>query len=119
MIDVTIRNYLINGLQDAGLNVPVLFEKPKNKTIPYIILHEIDSGITNQISAITFAVTIISDSMYNAKVLSTTVKSLLLDAISLPEVSKASLGGSNSRAVASESAYEYELIFNFHYFEEE
>lgn len=119
MIDVTIRNYLLTGLQQAGLNVPVLFEKPKNKTIPYIVLHEIDSGIVNHIPAITFAVTIIADSMYNAKVLSNQVKSLLLNAISLPTVSKASLGGSNSRAVASESVYEYELIFNFYHFEEE
>lgn len=119
MIDVTIRNYLLAGLQQAGLNVPVLFEKPKNKTIPYIVLHEIDSGVVNHIPAITFAVTIIADSMYNAKVLSNQVKSLLLNAISLPTVSKASLGGSNSRAVASESVYEYELIFNFYHFEEE
>lgn len=119
MIDVTIRNYLLTGLQQVGLNVPVLFEKPKNKTIPYIVLHEIDSGIVNHIPAITFAVTIIADSMYNAKVLSNQVKSLLLNAILLPTVSKASLGGSNSRAVANESVYEYELIFNFYHFEEE
>lgn len=119
MIDVTLRNYLIAGLQQTGLNVPVLFEKPKTKTIPYVIMHEIDSGIVNHIPAITFAVTIIADSMYNAKVLSNTVKSLLLNAISLPTVSSASLGGSNSRAVASESTYEYELIFNFYHFEEE
>ena len=115
MIDVTIRNYLVTNLA----NVPVLFEKPKTKTIPYVILHEIDAGVINHIPAVTFAVTIGADSMYNAKVLSNQVKSLLLNAISLPTVSKASLGGSNSRAVASESVYEYELIFNFYHFEEE
>jgi len=115
MIDVTIRDYLVENLT----RVPVLFEKPKTKTIPYVILREIDAGVINHIPAITFAVTIGADSMYNAKVLSNQVKALLLNAASLPTVSKASLGGSNSRAVASESVYEYELIFNFYHFEEE
>ena len=115
MIDVTIRDYLVTELK----TVPVLFEKPKTKTIPYVILHEIDEGYLNHIPAITFAVTIGADSMYNARVLSNQVKSLLLNAISLPTVSKASLGGASNRAVAGESVYEYELIFNFYHFEEE
>lgn len=113
MIEVTIREYLEDNLTD----VPVLLEKPKVKEPAYVIIRDIDAGRTNQISALTLSFTIGSDSMYKAKVLCDQVQNLLLESIALPQISSAKLGGMNGGAVASESVYEYEIIFNFYYYD--
>lgn len=114
MIETTLRNYLLENLT----NIPVLFERPKEKPSKYVLIHGIDAGMINHISAVTFSFTAIAPSFYEAKTLSDTVKTLLFNSISLPSISSAKLGGQNGSAVATESAYEYELIFNFYYFEE-
>lgn len=114
MIEVTLRNYLVDNLK----TIPVLFEKPKNKPQTYVLIHGIDTGVINHIQADTFSFTSIAPTFYEAKLLSDRVKSLLLDSISLPTISSAKLGGQNGSAVAVESAYEYELIFNFYHYEE-
>lgn len=113
MIDVTLREYLLEDL-----DVPVLFEKPKQKPTTYVLIKNIDSGYINHISAATYAFTAIAPSFYEAKVLSDRVKTALFNSISLPQITSAKLGGQNGSAVATESAYEYELIFNFYYYEE-
>lgn len=115
MIEVTLRDYLLENLT----NIPVLFEKPKDKPQKYVLVRGIDVGMRNQISAATFSFTAIAPSFYEAKLLSDEVKALLFDSIKLPTISSAKIGGQNGSAVATESAYEYELIFNFYYFEEE
>lgn len=114
MIEVTLRDYLAENLE----TVPVLFEKPKDKPSTYVLIHGIDAGVINHIPADTFSFTSIAPSLYEAKLLSDQVKALLFDSISLPTISSAKLGGQNGSAVAVESAYEYELIFNFYHFEE-
>ena len=114
MIEVTLRDYLLENLK----TIPVLFEKPKDKPEKYVLLHGIDSGMINHILADTFSVTSIAPSFYEAKLLSDQVKALLFDSIKLPTISSAKLGGQNGSANAVESAYEYELIFNFYHYEE-
>jgi hypothetical protein len=114
MIETTLRNYLVSNLN----TIPVLFEKPKTKPEKYVLLHGIDSGRINQISADTFSITSIAPSFYEAKLLSDQVKTLLFDSITLPTISSAKLGGQNGSANATEAAYEYEIIFNFYHYEE-
>ena len=53
MIEVTLRDYLIRNLE----NIPVLFEKPKQKPATYVLIHGIDSGVINHIQADTFSFT--------------------------------------------------------------
>lgn len=114
MIEVVLRDYLKENLE----NIPVLLEKPKRKPATYVLIHGIDSGRINHIPADTLSFTSIAPSLYEAKVLSDRVKTLLFDSIELPTISSAKLGGQNGSAVAYESAYEYELIFNFYHYEE-
>lgn len=114
MIEVTLRNYLVENLE----NIPVLFEKPKVKPAKYVLIHGLDCGVINHIQADTFSFTSIAPSYYEAKALSDRVKALLFNSIELPTISSAKLGGQNGSALASESAYEYELIFNFYHYEE-
>ena len=113
MIETTLRDYLKDNLK-----LPVLFEKPKNKPEKYVLIHGIDSGKTNHISADTFSFTSIAPSFYEAKLLSDQVKALLFDSIQLPSISSAKIGGQNGSANSTEAAYEYEIIFNFYCYEE-
>lgn len=112
MIETDIRTYLVTELT----NIPVLFERPKSKSAPYVLMQVIDEGYVDHISAITISFTVGHTSFYNAKVLADQVKGLLLNAISLSNISKSSLGGVSSAADSERGVYEYELIFNFiHY----
>jgi hypothetical protein len=111
MIEVDIRQYLVDELK-----IPVLFERPKTKTVPCVLMQIIDEGYVEHIPAMTISFTISHTSFYNAKVLADQVKGLLLNAITLEDISKASLGGVNSTTDSERGVYEYELIFNFiHY----
>lgn len=114
MIEVTLRKYLDENLE----TIPILFEKPKVKPAKYVLIHGLDAGEINHIQAATFSFTSIAPSFYEAKLLSDQVKALLFDSIKLPAISSARLGGQNGSANATEAAYEYELIFNFHHYEE-
>lgn len=112
MIEVDIREYLVEELE----TIPVLFERPKTKAVPCVLMQIIDEGYVNHIPAMSISFTISHNSFYNAKVLADQVKGLLLNAITLEDISKASLGGVNSTTDSERGVYEYELIFNFiHY----
>lgn len=112
MIETDIRTYLVTELKD----VPVLFERPKTKTKPCVLMKVIGEGYTDHIPAITISFTMEHTSFYNAKTLADQVKGLLLVSTSLSNISKASLGGISSTADSERGIYSYELIFNFiHY----
>lgn len=114
MIEVILRDYLDEKLE----TIPVLFEKPKIKPERYVLIHGIDTGMINHISADTFSFTSIAPSFYEAKLLSDRVKALLFDSIQLPAISSAKIGGQRGSANATTASYEYELIFNFYHYEE-
>ena len=112
MIEVDIREYLVEELE----TISVLFERPKTKTAPCVYMQIIDEGYVDHIPAMSISFTVSHTSFYEAKALADQVKDLLLNAISLEDISKASLGGVNSTTDSERGVYEYELIFNFiHY----
>ena len=115
MLEEIIKKYL-----DEKLDIPVHFVKPKDKPEQYVILHRIDGGEIDHISAGTLSAVCISKSSLNdALTLSHKVKVALNQSIELHQISSAKLGGESGSVVASERGYEYELIFNFYYYEEE
>lgn len=113
MLETTLRDYLMDQL-----DIPVYLEKPADKPSLYVVLRRIDSGMINQVAAATFSFKCIAETLYEAAQLSTQVKEALLESIELSVISSAKLGGENGRVDASERGYEYELIFNFYYYEE-
>ena len=113
MLETIIRDYLVNNLA-----VPVVLEKPANKPDEYVVLHKIDGGMTNKIPAGTLSVTCVSKTLYGAATLAQEVKDLLFMSVSLDNISSAKLGGEDGRTSPTERGYEYEIIFNFYYFEE-
>lgn len=115
MLETIIRDYL-----SEKLDVPVECVKPKTKPEQYIMLHRIDGGQTDHISAGTLSVICISkSSLYDALLLSNKTKTILNKSIELHQISSAKLGGESGEVNSSERGYEYELIYNFYYYEEE
>ena len=114
MLEVTLRQYLAEEL-----SVPVYLEVPKTIPAEYVLLQLIDSGKINQIDAATFSIVAISDSLYNAALLSNSIKEALLDSISLRCISHVDLGGEMSGIDSANKKYQYELTFNFYYYKEE
>lgn len=115
MIEVTIKDYLQRELN----NIPVLFERPKNKPNKYVIIHELDAGKVNQVPAITLEFIIGAKTYYSARELCGQVRHLLEMSIQLPTISHAGIGGENGGYDESNSDYEYDLIFNFIHYEED
>ena len=115
MIEVAIREYLADNLEDMG----VYMEQPKTPPKEYILLRLADSGRVNQIDAATFFVTVISDSLYSAAKLKDKVKELLFDAINLDYISHSSIGGESATLDSSNRVYQYNITFNFYYYREE
>lgn len=115
MIETTIKGYLDQELK----TIPVLFELPKTKPSKYVIIHEIDAGMTDHIRANTFEFIIGAESFYDARVLCGEVRTLLDSATSLSTISSAKIGGEHSGYNATNDRYEYTLIFNFYHYEED
>lgn len=115
MIEVALRQYLADSLS----NIPVVMEYPKNPPKKFILLQLSDAGRTNYIDAATFFVTVYADTLYAAAELKESVKTLLLDSISLPGISKAILGQESAGTDSANHVYKYDLTFNFYYYREE
>ena len=115
MIEATLREYLEGNLD----NVPVRMEYPKNPPKKFIVLQLADGGQINHIDAATFFVNIYADSLYSAAQMKEEVKTILLDAASIPGISRAMLGQENAGTDTSNHVYTYNLTFNFYYYREE
>lgn len=114
MIEATLRQYL-----EDNLDVPVVMEHPKTPEKNFILLQLADAGRLNHIDMATFFVTVYSDSLYTAAETKEKVKDLLLDAIILPGISKATLGQDQSATDSANHLYQYNLTFNFYFYREE
>lgn len=114
MIDVLLKTYL-----ESGLDVPVIFEKPKTVPESYVLIELIDAGKDNHIDAVTFQFHCHANSLYNAAVFTETVEALLENAISLPAISKSQFGGKKPEINSTTKTYKYVLTYNFVYYREE
>lgn len=116
MIEITLRNYI----KDELLNIPVYMEQPKSLPDEYIILRLMDSGRINHIDAATFSIIVRSTNFIETAQLKDEVKKVLFDAPSIVDcITSASLGGELANTDSANHVYQYELIFNFYYYEEE
>lgn len=114
MIEVALRDYLTDNI-----GVPVLMEHPKTSSKKFILLQLADGGQINHIDAATFFVNVYADSLYEAAELKEEVKTLLLDATSIPGITKSSLGQEQAATDSANHLYQYNLTFNFYYYREE
>lgn len=115
MIEVTLRDYLEYNLG----NIPVVMEHPKSPEKKFILLQIADSGQINHIDMATFFVTVYAETLYEAAEIKEKVKDLLLDAVSLQGITKATLGQEQAATDSANHLYQYNLTFNFYYYREE
>ena len=113
MIEVAVSNYL------AEKNIDVYMEFPKNPPKSFVVLQLADGGCINHIDAATFFVGVYADTLYKTAELKEKVKGYLLDAISLPSITKSELGQERAGTDNANSLYKYDLTFNFYYYREE
>lgn len=114
MIEVTLRDYLTDNL-----DIPVLMEHPKTSKKKYILLQLADASQINHIDMATFFVNVYADSLYEAAEIKEEVKTLLLNAIELPGITKSTLGQDQAATDSANHLYQYNLTFNFYYYREE
>ena len=114
MIEVTLKEYL-----EDNLSVPVELEVPKSIPTKYVLLQIIDAGRIEHINAATFNVIVRGSTLYSAAQLRDEVKSLLFDSITLSCISHVDQGGELADIDSANKVYQYELTFNFYFYEEE
>ena len=115
MIEVAIRNYLVNELKD----VPVYMEYPQTPESKFVVLRLADGGRINLIDAATFFVTVYADTLYEAADLKEIVKTAMFDACTLPAISKSTIGQEQAGTDSANHKFTYNLTFNFYYYREE
>ena len=115
MIEVILRDYLLEELE----TVPVYLEYPQEVPEEFVLLKKIDAGHRDHIDAATFRIESRAHSLYHAAVLSEKVKDALFNAISLPSISSSMLGGERQGTDTSNNLYQYDLTYNFYYYQEE
>ena len=114
MIETVLRNYL-----EEEIKVPVLMEFPHEVPEKFVLLKKIDGGRRDHISAVTFRVEVRGQTLYETAVLAESAKDALLNAISIDRVSSSMLGGERQLTDTANNLYEYDLTFNFYYYQEE
>lgn len=115
MIETMLLNYLKAELE----TVPVYMEQPKNPPDVYVIIQVIDAGRINHIDAVTINLQARAKSLYEAAALKEDIKDVMLGAITLPQISHASLGAEMAQTDSANHNYQYELTFNYYYYKEE
>lgn len=112
MIEVTLLNYLTENM-----DVPVYMEIPKNPEQRFITLERTSGGITNHIGNAMFAVQSHAESLYEAALLNERMKAVMLNSISLPEISRCSLNSDYNYTDGNTKSYRYQAVFDITHYE--
>lgn len=112
MIEKTVLNYLSRELTD-----PVYMETPAVVPQRYVLVEKTGSGVSNHICSAVIAVQSISSvSLYDAASLNETVKTVMDEIITLPEVSKSELNSDYNFTNTKTKEYRYQAVYDLVYF---
>lgn len=111
IIEAVIIEYL-----EKELGVNAYAEIPEEKPSEYIVVEKIDGGRINQINTSTLSVYAYADSLYKAVLLNERVKSALLNAIAIDDISSSKIGGENRSIDKANKEYRYETIINLYHY---
>lgn len=111
MIETIIFEYL-----GANLDEPVYMERPEEAPESFVLIEKTGSQQSNHITTSTFAFQSYAPSLYKAVVLNEKVKSIMLEAITLAEISRSTLNGDYNFTDTSTKEYRYQSVFDItHY----
>lgn len=112
MIEIIVLDYLT---EKTG--IPIYMEEPEKPIgYPFIVIEKTSSGIDNHIKRATFAVQSYDTSLYKAAQLNEVIKEIMLDIVSLDEISKSELNSDYNYTDTERKRYRYQAVFDLvHY----
>lgn len=117
MIEVKLRNYLLNYMLVNQLNIPVYYEIPASG-LPdtYIVLEKTGGGAGNFVYRSTFAIQSVAPTLYGAMQLNDTVKAAMDDAITVDAIVSSKLNTDYNFTDATKGYYRYQAVYDLvHY----
>lgn len=114
MIEKIIYDYL----KDA-LDVPVYFELPEKKNVPFVVVEKTGSARDNYILEATIAIQSYADTLFNAAALNETVKDAILSGLyEQEEIGHVGLNSDYNFTDTALKTYRYQAVFNINYYSE-
>ena len=110
MIEKIVFDYLA-----ANLAYPVYMERPEDPEATCVVIEKTGSARENHVESAVFAVQSYAPSLYEAACLNETVKSVMDDLITVPEVSAVRLNSDYNFTDTTKKAYRYQAIYNIFY----
>ena len=112
MIEKIVIDYL-----ESALSVPVYAEVPEGGADSFVVVEKVGSSRANYLDSATIAVQSYGDSLVNAAELNQIVKGLMLDIISLDQVSAVRLNSDYNFTDTTTKRYRYQALFVITYYE--
>ncbi len=111
MIETILYDYLTASIED----VPVYPEMPtENMPGTFIVFNIIDRGMVDYIEAVTVELWSYAPSIYEAAALDEVVRGVMLDAVTLDEISASKLGGGRHDNDTTTKQHRYRCYFNLY-----
>lgn len=112
MIETVIFDYL-----KENMDVPVYMEIPPNPEQRFITVERTGGGITNHIGRATFAIQSHAESLYEAAFLNVRMVNIMLNCITLDEISHCSLNSDYNYTDGNTKDYRYQAVFDLTHYE--
>jgi len=107
MIEKVIKNYL----DESNLSATVYMEQPKIKPSKFYLIEKSGGGLTDHINKSTFIIQSNGTSLYEAAELNEEIKAVMLNAITLDEISKVDLNSDYNYTDSTTKTYRYQAVF--------
>lgn len=106
-----IETVLLNYLGSADLSADVYMEQPKVKPSAFFVLEKTGGALTEHIYESSFVVQSYGASLAEAATLNDEVKSVMLNAITLDEISRVELNSDYNFTDPTTKTYRYQAVF--------
>lgn len=106
-----IETVLLNYLNGKNLSANVYMEQPANKPSAFFMLEKTGGGQTDHINQSTFTVQSYAQSLASAAVMNEEIKAVMLDAITLNEISRVELNSDYNYTDSTTKTYRYQAVY--------
>lgn len=107
MIEVLLYNYLNN----AGLSAHVYTEQPPEKPERFFLMEKTGGIVTEHITESTIAIQSLAESMYEAASMNEEIKTVMEQAINLPDISRVEINSDYNYTDTATKKYRYQAVF--------
>ena len=107
MIEVLLYNYLNN----AGLSAHVYTEQPPEKHERFFLMEKTGGIVTEHITESTIAIQSLAESMYEAASMNEEIKTVMEQAINLPDISRVEINSDYNYTDTATKKYRYQAVF--------